>query len=173
MDLCISKIRNLFSYDHESGVLIWKNPPNKHKRLIGLPAGAKKTSRSSGKSYIYIIIDNISYSAHRIAWAHYHGSHPKNQIDHLNGDGTDNRIINLEDKTADENQKNKKLFCNNKTGIPGVRLQSNGSFRTEIRVMNKHIHLLVTNDFFEACCARKSAENKYGFHENHGSIRSL
>ena len=29
------------------------------------------------------------------------------------------------------------------------------------------------NQKFEACCARKSAENKYGFHKNHGTVRPL
>jgi len=52
-------------------------------------------------------------------------------------------------------------------------LKSLNVFVTKIGNNWKKINLINTKDFFEACCARKSAENKYGFHENHGSIRPL
>ena len=37
----------------------------------------------------------IAYGAHRVAWALYHGAWPDKQIDHINGNTKDNRIVNL------------------------------------------------------------------------------
>jgi len=41
-------------------------------------------------------------------------------------------------------------------------------YRVRIRTDNTEKYLGLFESFFEACCVRKSAENKYGFHENHG-----
>lgn len=51
----------------------------------------------------------------------------------------------------------------NKTGIAGVWFSApSEKWIAKITVMKKQITLKTTNDFFEACCARKSAEFQFG-----------
>jgi len=167
----IDDIREHLKYRPEDGVFLWKKTI-KNNLPSGRVAGYKKVDRS-GKTYIKITFKGVKYSAHHLAWALHYGVFPSLEIDHIDGNGCNNLISNLEEKTREENQKNKRLFSNNKSGIAGVRKVSDTKFRAEIRVDNISQHLLFTNDFFEACCARKSAERRFGFHENHGSIRPL
>lgn len=59
-----------------------------------------------------------------------------------------------------QNNKNKRLYCKSKTGISGVNLRVN-SFRALLRHKGEIVLRKDFRDFFEACCARKSAENIY------------
>ena len=43
----------------------------------------------------------------------------------------------------------------------------------QITVSHKQIHLGCSKNLFEIACARKSAEIKYNFHDNHGTYRPL
>lgn len=57
----------------------------------------------------------------------------------------------------------------NKTGISGVYwCKDRKKWTARISVNNKTKYLGRFDDFFEACCARKSADNTYNFHMNHG-----
>lgn len=120
--------------------------------------------------YLYIYIDNKSYLGHRLAWLYIHGEFPQNEIDHLNHNRSDNKISNLREATHQENCKNRSLAINNKSRVIGVHFSEEGEkWIAYITNDYKNIKLGHFKDFFEAICARKSAEKKYGFHENHGS----
>lgn len=61
------------------------------------------------------------------------------------------------------------LFRTNISGVAGVHFRKcRNKWRARIMVDGIDIHLGHFSDKFEAICARKSANNKYGFHENHG-----
>lgn len=47
------------------------------------------------KKYIRLHIDGNHYRAHRVAWLLMSGDWPSKQIDHINGNRSDNRIENL------------------------------------------------------------------------------
>ena len=68
---------------------------------------------------------------HRLVWALVYGRFPK-QIDHINGDGMDNRLENLRECSIVENNANRMYPWkpNAETGVPGVRLnrRSNGRY---------------------------------------------
>lgn len=60
------------------------------------------------------------------------------------------------------------------TGVTGVhRNKLTGKWEVFINSNRTRHYLGLFNDFFEAVCARKSAEVKHGFHVNHGSVRPL
>lgn len=71
--------------------------------------------------YRRISIKAKSYQAHRLVWLYHHGHMPKGDIDHINGDKSDNRIENLRDVTHSANTQNcRKARKNNKSGLLGV-----------------------------------------------------
>ena len=100
--------------------------------------------------------------------------HWPDPIDHESGDGTDNRWCNLQSVTCQENGCNKRTPSNNTSGVTGVSLKkSTGRWQSSIKVNQVQFYLGSFIDFFEAVCARKSAEVSHGFHINHGSVRPL
>jgi len=102
-----------------------------------------------------------------------YGHEPK-EIDHINSDGLDNRLINLRNVDHLENGKNQKMKSNNISGVTGVSWNKKRSkWHANIGIKKRKIHIGYFFDKFEAVCARKAAEIKYGFHENHGLSRSV
>lgn len=167
-----------FIYDSYRGSLIWEERPLSHfdssracnifnSRFAGNLAGVVLNPKGSQCQYRCVNIFGKSYMAHRIVWLYHYGDWPRGCIDHINGNGLDNRIENLRDVDARENARNRPTPRNNKSGIAGVRVRGKG-WNARISIGNKLKDLGAFKDFFSACCARKSAEVIYGFHENHG-----
>lgn len=65
------------------------------------------------------------------------------------------------------------MDARNKAGVTGVFKQENGIWRSYMQANGETIRLGNFKYKWDAICARKSAERKHGFHENHGTIRSL
>jgi hypothetical protein len=157
------RVKEALQYSPETGVFKWKIQTSV-RISVGDDAGTKTRT-----GYIHIKLDGYIYAAHRLIWMYMYGFFPKN-IDHIDHDRSNNRLPNLRDVTHIENMSNQKIRSTNTSGIMGVRWDENrNKWHTRIRAQGKNFHLGRFQDFFLACCARKSAELKYGFHPNHGS----
>lgn len=177
-------VKTCLYYDPETGLFTHTMRPREmfttdrnwkkwNTRFAGKRAGRFSVNKWNGKLYGYITLLNKSYMYHRIAWLYVHGVLP-DVIDHINGDPTDNRLCNLRNVTPLENSRNMRRHKRNVTGISGVVIHCrNGRYVAQISIEGKGKYLGTTPDFFEACCMRKSAENLYGFSENHGSNRFI
>lgn len=88
-------------------------------------------------------------------------------VDHINGDGLDNRKENLRVCRREENAKNRKLNCNNISGYKGVRLEY-GKWRAQIKVNGKRVHLGMFAEKMDAAKAYDEAALKY-----HGEFARL
>lgn len=110
------RLKSLLSYDKETGGFVWIGSKNR-KVKNGSLAGSID---SSGHSQIKV--EKRSYSAHRLAWLYVYGEWPKMQIDHINGNRTDNRIANLRDVSASINSQNKRnaTSSNKSSGLLGT-----------------------------------------------------
>ena len=125
---------------------------------------------STDGGYLYCWV-NGRRKRHQIhVWEEVNGPVPEgHEIDHINGDRTDNRIDNLRLVTRQDNMRNAKVYKTSKTGVPGVCWsKAKQRWRAYVVDSYKQTHLGYYTDWFEAVCARMSANNKYGFHPNHG-----
>lgn len=174
-----SYLDECFVYSADTGLLVWRDRPAKHfKSLLsmnsfnsyfsGKPAGGLKSDKRN--TYLRVCISGKKYYAHQLIWIMQTGNKPE-QIDHIDGNGLNNRFSNLRSVKNSINSKNRRLNSNNKSGLSGVRWNDQcGKWHSRIRVDFDYKHLGLFSDFFEACCARKSAERKYGFTERHGKL---
>lgn len=158
------RLKHLISFDPESGIFRWIRPT--HPRIKKNSIAGCKHNKTG---YILIYIDGKQYYAHRLVFLYLKGSVPKDQVDHINGIYSDNRYENLRPATNQENGMNRKIGSNNKNGILGVYwIKSRQKFLAGIKVDGKQRTIGWFGNLFDACCARKSAENNLGFHFNHG-----
>ncbi len=167
-ELTQSKLKELLQYNPGTGIFTWKVKPSGIINA-GDVAGHIYTSRQ--KQYMAIQIKRIKYAVHRLAWLYVHGDFPTDTVDHINGDGTDNRIENLRVVSLAENQKNKRRYKNSTSGTTGVNwFAPSRKWRAIIQANGMRKHLGYFEDINDAINARKQAEKEYGFHENHGSF---
>jgi hypothetical protein len=122
-DLTAHRLREILNYNHETGVFTWKIRPAQNVQ-IGDKAGCKWGDRG----YWRVKIDSKAYSYHRLVWLYMTGAWPLGEIDHKNGEKTDNRFENLRDVTSSVNQQNRRApQRNNVVGLLGVYWESRRS----------------------------------------------
>lgn len=176
--------KRCFIYDPDTGSLIWKIRPASHfethhgqisfnARYPGNEAGSVQKHHRTGKSYRSVELNGRRYMNHQIICLIVSGEFCE-QVDHENGDGTDNRLLNLRFVNKTENSKNQRRRHDNTTGVTGVTWDGQQcNWRSRIndgcgrRISKRFDNLL------DATAWRKSAENRFGYHSNHGVDRAL
>lgn len=107
------RLKQLLHYDPTTGVFT-RIKSNRADRL------GKQPGAVNSKGYVQIRLDGTLYVAHRLAWLYCYGEFPKNQLDHFNGDKSDNKLSNLRHATNKQNQENVTIQINNTSGYRGV-----------------------------------------------------
>ena len=78
-----------------------------------------------------ISIKGGRYQAHRLAYLIHHGTDPGDlMVDHINGDDTDHRIVNLRMVTAAQNSMNRVTSA--RSGHKGVYLLPSGKYAVQV-----------------------------------------
>jgi hypothetical protein len=145
--LTADDVRALLDYDPETGVFTWK--------ARGTVAGCES------RGYLVIRIGRTTQRAHRLAWLLTYGEWPS-QIDHRDGNRSNNAISNLRLASTAQNSQNAKLRADSSTGFKGVSVCNfTGRFRAYINVDNKRVHLGRFNTAEEAGEAYKAAALKH------------
>lgn len=94
--------------------------------------------------YLRTQVKGQVYTVHALVWLYHRGSLPTLDIDHINGNRSDNRIENLREVTRSVNMQNlRQAPAHNKSsGMLGVKRHSNGKcWQAQIQVNKKQIYL--------------------------------
>lgn len=172
----LAYLSECFTYCEITGKLYWKVRPRHHFKSdqVWLSNNTKYAHKLAGNvkrnkksTYIKIKLDQKNILAHRIVWTLNKLELWPEMIDHIDGDGTNNRIENLRKSSPMHNSKNQRLNSNNTAGLCGVSFCSRGQIRAHIKSEGVPYYKYF-KDFFEACCWRKSRELQFDFSEGHG-----
>jgi hypothetical protein len=156
----IDTLRALFRYDEDAGVLI---------RLSTGVATGVHWRKSKYHKYGWIDLPKRKrVQLHRAVFAVVHGRWPTDQIDHIDGDPTNNRVENLREVSGLENQRNMKRYTNNTSGYTGVRRTASGKWQALIADRGRRIHLGVFEDVEDAAAVYRAKADELGYHKNHG-----
>lgn len=114
----------VFKYDEDSPTcLSWIITPRYQRNKIGQPAG----HLSGDGKYWKVKYGGSSYYAHRVVWELFNGKIQDEMfIDHVDGNGLNNKTENLRVVTRQGNARNVKKSSANKSGVTGVTLQYDG-----------------------------------------------
>lgn len=135
----VEYLRCVLDYDEETGIFHWKkHATNRGPKKAGAVAGG-----GDGHGYIRIKLAGAMYMAHRLAWLYQTGAPPAFEIDHINGNRSDNRFCNLRDVSKSINSQNTHAARrDNSTGVLGVyKRDSHSKFSSAIRVNGKLLSL--------------------------------
>ena len=178
--LGLDVLKKLLCYEPDNGKLFWKErdisffqsgkqSAQHNCRIWNAKFAGREAFTAISKGYRVGALLGQNYLAHRVIWALCFGTFPDNQIDHINGDRSDNRLENLRSVSNRENCKNQGSRSDNSTGVTGVYwFKRDSRWVASICADGTQIHLGYFDKFDDAVSARKAAERKYGFHPNHG-----
>lgn len=116
------RLKEVLSYDPETGEFTWRSTgPGRRPN--------RKAGSKNNLGYMVVTIDRQFFLVHRLAWFYVTGAWPKKQLDHINGDRTDNRFVNLRETDWQGNQQNLPA-TNGKGRLRGATKLNNPTFRS-------------------------------------------
>ena len=141
----VREIKAQLDYNPETGVFTWIQ--TKQKQLIGKEAGSINLS-----GYRQISIKDSVFSAHRLAFCYMTGDWPEKQIDHINGNRSDNRWSNLREVSHQVNSQNRK-------GTGSTLIKRGWKAQITVNYKCKNLGCYATEE--EATAVYLEAKNKY------------
>lgn len=179
---CPTLLRLLLDYNPETGKLFWKprkpwmfRPANRRTadhicaNWNSKYAGAEAYTSTNNSGYRQGGFLGYRILSHKVIWAIINGRYPDGDIDHINGDRADNRIVNLRSVSRQENLRNQCRRIDNKSGYVGVHWSIDEQvWVAQVCVNGRPIHLGRYSDLEHAVVARKAADRVLGFSATHG-----
>jgi hypothetical protein len=170
------QLGNYFDYDPSTSRLFWRkrtiemDPRNQQRRLFNSRfAGKEAFTAKNSDGYLGGKLMGQSVKAHHVIWALVNGEWPIGEVDHINGNRSDNRVDNLRLTDKSGNQRNASRRKDNTSGQAGVTFNVKWQrWSARINANGKRLFLGWFGNFEDAVAARKEAEAEYGYHPNHG-----
>ena len=157
--LTADQLKAMMSYDPETGSFT---------RLVTRVHNAKSGTTTAGcvnkhTGYRVFNIGGKVYYAHRLAWLYMMGNWPVLEIDHINGNRSDNRWVNLRIATCQQNRRNRDAMSTNTSGHRGVSKSSAGGkpWRAFVTINKRYVSLGQFDTFEAAVSARLDGERRY------------
>ena len=150
----LEAIKAVIRYEPDGGKFFWA------KRTGGTSAAGKEaTGTKDARGYVRIGVLGRIYKAHRLAMALSCDRFPDMEIDHINGNKSDNRLVNLREVSRETNQQNCiSAYKTNSTGMLGVSQHKPGVWRARLSVGGKNKSLGLFSDPHQAHEAYKAAK---------------
>lgn len=120
LDMTVAQLREAIDYDHSTGKFYWRRRKNVPHQINVQFAGIEAGYYCAQLGYVLIGLENRLYRAHRLAWFYVFGVWPPSDIDHIDGDGYNNRIANLRLCTRSQNNANMRKPKHNTSGLKGA-----------------------------------------------------
>lgn len=160
----LAYVKEVLSYDPETGFFRWRKSMRKNQILAGSVAGHV----SAKLGYVLINFNGNPVYAHRLAWLYKTGAWPKNTIDHINGVRSDNRFCNLREATRMQNNNAfRRKSKANTSGYTGVYYhKQRNKWCARIMVFGKTIPLGLHETPEKAARAVQNERAKHGFLQN-------
>lgn len=130
----LRSLRTRVTYNPDTGAMLWTahNRADRVAKEVGWirPDGYRVVCFGHRRGPVML---------HRLIWFYVHGHWPADQIDHINGKRSDNRLCNLREATPAQNNVNRaakhgRLF-------KGVTQLKSGRWQAQIRVSGKNMYL--------------------------------
>lgn len=132
------RLREEVLYDQISGEFRWVNLGRRKSLVAG---------RIDKDGYRRIWIDRKECYAHQIAWTLMTGIWPRIDVDHKDGNRSNNAWCNLRLATRSQNVANAFVVSKNKSGYKGVHWSKVcGKWKAEITCQGKKIYLGIFDD---------------------------
>lgn len=131
MKVTVERLLELFTINEQTGALCRK------VRAANVKAGS--VAGSLGRNgYLYTSVDGRLMLVHRVVYAMVNGDWPVADVDHINGERSDNRPSNLRAASRSQNMMNGSLRSDNKSGFKGVFWDSRKcKWRAEVKADGK------------------------------------
>jgi hypothetical protein len=153
----VAELRELFSYDHGTGLLTWNRRHGDHPgvAIFNASHAGKVAGSPHCKGYLQVafVIDGKKYAAlvHRVCFALHYGYYP-DLVDHKDGNRKNNRAKNLRDADASKNLCNRRKVVA-RSGLKGVYVHKcTGKFFSQVRFQGRYEYLGIHEN--EEDCAR-------------------
>lgn len=162
----VETLKRLMIFNPETGEF-FRTKANARGR--GRPGQAAGCLNAQG--YVRICLNYKDYYGHRLAWLYCFGELPEGQIDHINGDHSDNRIANLRLASNAENNQNRTLQRNNTSGYKGVSLHKQSGLWAALVTKNRKrfsggYHATPEEAYLAASRLRESLHGDYAQHND-------
>jgi hypothetical protein len=166
-NITLEELKANVSYNSQSGE--FTRLKNTTRESVGAITGSDFVNQD-GMNYTQVSVCGGRYYAHRLAWFYVYGIWPIEQIDHIDHNGKNNSLCNLREVSNSQNQKNRRIGKNNRSGVIGVSFyKKTSTWQAYVNVNKRLIHLGFFPLFEDAVAARKIAEREHDFHPNHGT----
>ena len=148
-------LKEYLQYNQYTGEFTWiKNPGT--NITIGAVAGC-----FDSKGYIKITILGSQTYGHRLAFLYMDGVIPT-MVDHIDGNPSNNKYINLRATTHSGNMRNSSISGRNTTGVKGVSWNSRyQKYKVQITIEGKQRGLGYYSSLGEATKVIKEARERY------------
>lgn len=172
------ELDKLLRYEPLTGLLFWRRREESTFVNIGSHSLAHTCAKWNGRfadkealtkmnlGYRAGRINRDYVMAHRVIWKMVTDMDPI-QVDHIDGNRSNNRWENLRNVTATENRRNTVRRSDNTSGVVGVHWHKQAR-KWVASIVLRTAYLGAFDSFEEAVAARKAAEVEHGFHPNHG-----
>lgn len=138
------KVKQVLDYNPATGEFTWKVATSNRVKPGEVAGRLCKTL-----GYILIGIKSKTHLAHRLAWLYTYGEWPKQQVDHVDGNRSNNAIANLRDVSNRQNSSNRKCHRDGRL-VGAVYYKANDKWGSKIVKDDKQHYLGLFDTEWEA-----------------------